>query len=178
MSTNKINVVINGSELSIENPSSEQLSAIINALSRDDKKPAPVIKTTKKPDLKEVRSRARAAVSSFQYENKPVAIGAGFNLDKALSLDLLSYSFDSGGQLKDESKQVKARKEIVWIFASSGNNPLVVNDICEPLIKSLSLSSPAASNYISQCARLGVLAKNQNDNTYHLSKWFIEQVML
>ena len=178
MSTNKINVVINGSELSIENPSSEQLSAIINALSRDDKKPVPVIRAAKKPSLKETRGRARAAVSSFQYEGKPVVIGTGFSIDKALSLELLNYSFDSGGQLKDESRQVKARKEIVWIFASSGNKPLAVNDICEPLIKSLGLSSPAASNYISQCARLGVLAKNQNDNTYHLSKWFIEQVML
>lgn len=178
MSTNKINVVINGSELSIENPNSEQLSAIINALSRDNKKPAPASKPTKKPSLKEARNRARAAVSNFQHENKPVIIGTGFSIDKALSLDLLNYSFDNGKQLKDESKQVKARKEIVWIFTANSNKSLAVNDICEPLIKSLGLSSPAASNYISQCARLGVLAKNQNDNTYHLSKWFIEQVML
>ncbi len=178
MSTNKISVVINGSELNIENPNAEQLSAIISALSGDNKKPEPASTVTKKSSTKQMRERARSAISSFQYESKATIIGSGFSIDKALSLPLLSFSFDNGGQLKSSSKQVKARREIVFIFAASNNKPLAVEGICEPLIKSLGLSSPAASNYISQCARLGVLAKNQNNNTYHLSEWFIEQVGL
>lgn len=176
MSIENISMTIDGVEMSIKNATSKQLADIFAAFHKEVSKPEPVA-VKKSSSLKEKRSRARSAVGSFQYENRPVVIGTGFSIDKALSLQLLTYSFDSGGQLKDDSKQVKARKEIVWIFTANGNKSLVVNDICEPLIKSLGLSSPAASNYISQCARLGVLAKNQNNSTYHLSKWFIEQVL-
>ncbi len=187
MSTNKINVIINGSELSIDNPSADQLTAIISALNNQQKTiktetaNAPKReKTSQESRAKsvKVRNRARAKVENHQLNSDRIAIYEDFDIEKAVNSKTLAKSFDTGKLLSKSSKQLKARQEVVWLFADNGNKPLTVSGICEPISKQLNLTFAATSNYISQCARLGVLAKDKDNSTYYLSRWFIEQVNL
>ena len=174
MSIEIVNMKINGAEASLGNVSEKQLLDVIKVLSRNESSQK-VSQPEKKERLK--RSRVGAPVGNYQYESTPTPIDDRFDIELAISSRVLAKSFDSGKILPAESKQLQARREVVWVFVDNGNKALGVDDICKGFCESLSLTPRAASNYISQCARLGVLAKDKSGKnvTYFLSSWFINQ---
>lgn len=184
MSIDNISMTINGAELNISNANQDQLLKIIKALSNEpikaEDKPEVVIKkkTSEKSRVKSVslRNRVRPRIENYQLSSNVVAIDDDFDIDAAINHKIVSKSFDTGKAISKKSKQLEARREIVWVLTINGNTPLSVSDICQPLTEKLNLSFAAISNYVSQCARLGVLAKNEVEHTYYLSEWFIEKI--
>ncbi|MGO2507183.1 MAG: hypothetical protein ACTH7L_13875 [Psychrobacter alimentarius] len=187
MSIENISMTIDGVEMSIKNATSKQLADIFAAFHKEVSKPEPEVverspipkkKTSEKSRIKSVslRNRVRPKIENYQLGSSVVTIDDGFDIDAAINHKIVSKSFDTGKALSKSSKQLEARREIVWVFAINHNTPLNISDICQPLTEKLNLSFAAISNYVSQCSRLGVLAKDEKEHTYYLSEWFIGKV--
>ena len=116
-------------------------------------------------------------ISNHKYEARARAASGSDNLLKAYKVPCMSLSIDTGRRLPSKSKQYAIRCDIVKLFFSVTNKPLSLRDLINKLNESNGeLSVAAISNYASQMHRLGVLAKNKEKNTFHLSTWFLDQI--
>lgn len=181
MNIDNISLSINEVELELKNATPEQLFSVIKVISGDVKRSnhSSNSNETKKPKKKKsLRQRYRGKkTSNYQFESQARSLNDNFDIDAAFQIPALNLSIDSGNPLGIESKQLSSRKDIVWIFACNGNQPLTNGDIFKEIVKNNDdVSLGTVSNYVSQCVRLGVLAKNKVNNTLHLSKWFLDQV--
>ena len=183
MGIKDISMVINGVKISMESATNAQLTSVISALNNSSDsdltsrfrsesiQKKPVFKSRDKIQ----KSRKRPFINNTQIEDKPTKIKGSLDVDLALNSKMLSRSFDSGKSLPSDSEQLKARQLVVWVFLMNDNQSLPYSKMLEALNKEYKGSLQALKTYISQCARLGVLAKNTETGGYHLSNIFISR---
>lgn len=191
MSIENISMTVNGVEVSLKNVTPTQLSTIVEALSKSGLQSKPAIGITESIPAKNAKQRKRkntgAILANYQIEKTPLRLRDYFKTGlndvvvRAKSNDVLRVSIDTGKLLDIDSVQVSMRFSIIFYFFRQDNESKNTAAIYQGLFGEDRAENPsysAVSNYVSQCARLGILAKTTSGKGayYHLSAWFLEQL--
>lgn len=172
-----INLKINGAELTINNATDEQILSVIRALGNESNQKQDSGPADQPTPIKLKIRKRKSLNTNIQEDSAPRPINEFFDIETAINLKCIKKSFDTGRSLDKSSVQLRARQEVIWTFADNNNQPLDRNSVIRNICESLSITPSAASNYVSQSVRLGILTKytRKNQTYYFLSAWFLSQ---
>lgn len=178
---------INGVKITLNNTTEDSISKIIKELSPaaiknqgNAKRERRRVNKHKLTQTEKQQSRHKSPeLNNQQYEPSDNAerIADDFNYDKCVKQPCIFFSFDRFQGLSEESLQVKARKAIIDFFVFNNNKPSTPSEINKALEDDVNSTYKGLSTYRNHCHRIGILAKDNSRGTFHLSKWFLSQVI-
>lgn len=130
-----------------------------------------------KKDFAEVDGH-KIKLNNHQYEahNSYQPIKSDFNLVRALALPCMLYSYETDNFIRKEHTRFKARMQVLEFFISTNNVPSKVEDIARFVVFKVKTTKTSVSIYVTEMVRLGIIAKDEERRTYHISKWFLSQL--
>ena len=109
-----------------------------------------------------------------EYAKDASPLPLGIPYDVYANQKILLISFDNDGDIqKHDSLQIECRKAVVRLFFENGNKPMALPSIRAKLLKDGGVTYKSINTYTNHLVRTGVLAKDKNTNTLHISKYFI-----
>lgn len=178
---------INGVKITLNNTTEGSISKIIKELTTvaiknqgNVRQKRQRVTTHKLVQREKQQSRHKSPeLNNQQYELSGNAerIADDFNYDKCVKQPCIFFSFDRFQALSKDSLQVKARKAIIDFFVFNNNKPSTPSEINKALENDINSTYKGLSTYRNHCHRIGILAKDNSRGTFHLSKWFLSQVI-
>lgn len=158
---------INGNEVILRDITIKEYFEIIDHLKKQDVK---LTLSNKEKD--------KVTIDNHQYENQnsyqPIRIS--FDIDKAMSLPCSLYNYDNHKSIHRQHIRFQVRYEVLAFFISTKNIPVSMEDLARYVITKVKTSKTSVKVYVTEMVRLGIIAKDTEMKTYHVSKWFLSKI--
>lgn len=156
---------INGSEVILRDITIRDYFEVIEHLKKQDEQSYPPKKD-------------KVVIDNHQYEsqNSYQPIRNSLDIDKAMTMPCSLYNYDSNRLIHKQHIRFQVRQEVLEFFVSTQNVPASMEDLASYVITKIKTSKTSVNVYVTEMVRLGIIAKDTDMKTYHVSKWFLSKL--